>query len=79
MCVCCVHAYVVCCEYADSCGLLAFSGIPIYKHVVCAFFFPPLFFFLIIGLLSFHSQVECALNRPDEHPSRLQRPVPGLP
>ena len=43
------------------------------------FFFPLFFVFIIIGLLSLHSQFECALNRPDEHPSRLQRPVPGLP
>jgi len=43
-------------------------------------FFPFFFYlYLFIGLLSFQSQGECAVNRPDEHPSRQQRLVPGLP
>jgi len=68
-----------------ACWLFFFFGILIYKHVVCNLFFFfsffPFFFYLylFIGLLSFQSQGECAVNRPDEHPSRQQRLVPGLP
>ena len=88
MCACCVPAYVVCCTYADSCGLLAFFFfflvfLYINMWYVIFFFssFFPFFFYLylFIGLLSFQSQGECAVNRPDEHPSRQQRLVPGLP